>query len=132
MAVPADFGTTKNVKVSLRYADIPTLEGYTVNVMGKNGGDVTAVVLENCGTPFSRTEDPLDDNVWGIPTGWKFNDKFYYEENDRKVLIRTLLVDGNNPEGAISLLCNEWANANHKHALENAKMYQITTLPEQN
>lgn len=71
----------------------------------------------------------MDDNVWGIPTGWKFNDKFYYEENDRKVLIRTLLVDGNNPEGAISLLCNEWANANHKHALENAKMYQITTLP---
>lgn len=129
VAVPAGFGTTKNVKVSLRYADIPTLEGYTVNVMGKNGGDVTAVVLENCGTPFSRTEDPLDDNVWGIPTGWKFNDKFYYEENDRKVLIRTLLVDGNNPEGAISLLCNEWANANHKHALENAKMYQITTLP---
>lgn len=129
VAVPADFGTTKNVKVSLRYADIPTLEGYTVNVMGKNGGDVTAVVLENCGTPFSRTEDPLDDNVWGIPTGWKFNDKFYYEENDRKVLIRTLLVDGNNPEGAISLLCNQWSNANHRHALENAKMYQITTLP---
>ena len=129
VAVPADFGTTKNVKVSLRYADIPTLEGYTVNVMGKNGGDVTAVVLENCGTPFSRTEDPLDDKVWGIPTGWEFNDKFYYEENDRKVLVRTLLVDGNNPEGAISLLCNQWSNANHRYALENAKMYQITTLP---
>lgn len=27
------------------------------------------------------------------------------------------------------MLCNQWANANHKHALENAKMYQVTPLP---
>ncbi|WP_294548014.1 IPT/TIG domain-containing protein [uncultured Bacteroides sp.] len=128
IAVPDDFGTAKDAKVSLRYADIPAVEGQTINVMGKSG-DVTAVVLKNCQPTFIKTEDALEDN-WAIPTDWNFNSNFYYEENNQNVLIRPLIFDKNNsPEGCISMLCNQWANANHKHALENAKMYQVVTLP---
>jgi len=125
--VPDDFGTTKNAQISLQYADIPTVEGQTVNVMGASG-DVTEVVLENYQTPFNKTVDALED-VWAIPTDWKFNDKFYYKENDQNVLIRPLIFDGNNLQGAISILCNQWAGAHHGHAFENAKMYQCTKLP---
>ena len=126
--VPVDYETTKDAKVRLQYADIPAVEGQTVNVMGKTG-DVTEVVLRNSRQPFSKTGDALDGNLWAIPTDWKFNDKFYYEESGQDVLIRPMLFDTNNPDGCISMLCNQWANANHKHALENAKMYQVTPLP---
>lgn len=125
--VPNDFGTTKNAQISLQYADIPTVEGKTISVMGRSG-DVTEVVLENCQVPFDKTADALVD-VWGIPTSWKFNDKFYYQEGGQNVLIRPLIFDGNNPQGAISILCNQWAGTNHGHAFENAKMYQCTKLP---
>lgn len=126
--VPDNFGTTKNVQISLQYADIPTVEGKTVNVMGASG-DVTKVVLENCQTPFNKTVDALE-GVWAIPTNWEFNDKFYYQKDSQNVLIRPLIFDGNNPQGAISILCNQWAAAtNHGHAFENAKMYQCTKLP---
>ena len=126
--VPDNFGTTKNVQISLQYADIPTVEGQTVNVMGASG-DVTKVVLENCQTPFNKTVDALE-GVWAIPTNWEFNDKFYYQKDSQNVLIRPLIFDGNNPQGAISILCNQWAAAtNHGHAFENAKMYQCTKLP---
>lgn len=128
VVVPDNFGTAKDVKISLRYPDIPVVEGQSVNVMGKTG-DVTAVVLKNCQPTFSKTEDALV-NDWAIPTDWEFNSKFYYEEGGQNVLIRPLIFDKNNsPEGCISMLCNQWANANHKHALENAKMYQVVTLP---
>lgn len=126
--VPDDFGTTKNVQISLQYADIPTVEGKIINVMGQSG-DVTEVVLENCQAPFDKTADALVGG-WGIPTNWQFNDKFYYqEEGGKNVLIRPLIIDDNNPQGAISILCNQWAEPNHRHAFENAKMYQCTKLP---
>ena len=127
IVVPDDFGTVKDAEISLQYADIPTVEGQTVNIMDKTG-DVTAVVLENCQPIFSRTEDALED-FWAIPTGWEFNDKFYHYENERKVLTRPLIFDTNNPEGCISMLCNEWNKGHHKYALENAKMYQVVILP---
>lgn len=127
IVVPDDFGTAKDAKVSFRYADIPPVEGQTINVMGRTG-DVTAVVLKNYQPTFIKMEDALE-NGWAIPTDWKFNSKFYYEADGRNVLIRPLIFDNNNPEGCISMLCNQWANANHKHALENAKMYQVVTLP---
>lgn len=92
-------------------------------------GDLTAFALKNCSQPFTTTDDALDD-VWGIPTDWLFNEKFYYTENGSRVLIRPLLIDGNNPDGCISFLCNFWSNTNHKdHPLENAKMYQVAVLP---
>lgn len=92
-------------------------------------GDLTAFALKNCSQPFTTTDDALDD-VWGIPTDWLFNEKFYYTENGSRVLIRPLLIDGNTPDGCISFLCNLWSNTNHKdHPLENAKMYQVAVLP---
>lgn len=92
-------------------------------------GDVTSFVLKNCSRPFATTDDPKDD-VWLIPTDWLFNDNFYYEENGKRVLIRPLLFDGDNPDGCISFLCNNWSNSNHKdHPLSNAKMYQTPSLP---
>ena len=92
-------------------------------------GDLTAFALKNSSQPFTTTDDALDD-VWGIPTDWLFNEKFYYQENGSRVLIRPLIFDGNNPDGCISFLCNMWSNVNHKeHPLDNAKMYQVVTLP---
>lgn len=92
-------------------------------------GDLTAYALKNSSQPYIMTDDALDGDIWAIPTEWLYNDKFFYNENGTSVLIRPLLVDKNYPNGCISLLCNQWANANHKHALENAKMYQVATLP---
>ena len=116
VAVPADFGTTKNVKVSLRYADIPTLEGYTVNVMGKNGGDVTAVVLENCQRPFMSREGS-QNGVWAIPSGWQLNRDFY-----------AMIYDARDVDGRISFLSSTYDKVN-TDVLKNDKMYQVVTLP---
>lgn len=116
VVVPADFGTTKNVKVSLRYADIPTLEGYTVNVMGKNGGDVTAVVLENCQQPFMSREGS-QNGVWAIPSGWQLNRDFY-----------AMIYDARDVDGRISFLSSTYDKVN-TDVLKNDKMYQVVTLP---
>lgn len=53
-------------------------------------GDLTAFALKNSSQPFTITDDALDD-VWGIPTDWLFNEKFYYQENGSRVLIRPLI-----------------------------------------
>lgn len=92
-------------------------------------GDLTAFALKNCNQPFTKTDDALVDNAWAIPTDWLFNDKFYYEENGSRMLIRPLIIDKNNPEGCISLLCNMWDASHKNHPLDNAKMYQVTVLP---
>lgn len=92
-------------------------------------GDLTTYALKNCNRPFSKTDDALENNAWAIPTGWLFNDKFYYEENGSRMLIRPLIFDGNNPEGCISFLCNIWDASHKNHPLDNAKMYQVTVLP---
>lgn len=54
-------------------------------------GDLTAFALKNSSQPFTTTDDALDD-VWGIPTDWLFNEKFYYQENGSRVLIRPLIL----------------------------------------
>ena len=152
------FGTEKEnitVKIGTKLAEVISVQdeeiqvktpaGYgigtvQVNVNGyetENGsfldpaytGDLTVYALKNSSQPFVKTDEPLESDVWAIPTEWQYNDKFYYDVSGTKVLIRPLVIDKNYPDGCISLLCNQWANANHKHGLENAKMYQVSTLP---
>ena len=152
------FGTNKEditVKIGTKIAEVISIQddeiqvrtpaGYgigtvQINVKGyetENGsfldpaytGDLTIYALKNSSQPFVMTDDGLESECWAIPTEWQYNDKFYYDESGTKVLIRPLLIDKNYPDGCISLLCNQWANANHKHGLENAKMYQVSTLP---
>lgn len=113
--VPDNFGTTKNVQISLQYADIPTVEGQTVNVMGASG-DVTKVVLENCQKPFTYKGEKND--VWAYPDGWLVNRDFY-----------ALIYDGRDEDGRISFLSSTYDRVN-TDVLKNDKMYQVVTLPK--
>lgn len=119
IAVPNDFGTAKDAKVSLRYADIPAVEGQSVNVMGKTG-DVTAVVLENCRQPFVAREGSANEDrgvTWAIPDRWKLSRDFY-----------SLIFDSRHLEGRLSLMSSTWGGIN-KEVLRNDKIYQVVTLP---
>lgn len=113
--VPDNFGTTKNVQISLQYADIPTVEGQTVNVMGASG-DVTKAVLENCQKPFTYKGEKND--VWAYPDGWLVNRDFY-----------ALIYDGRDEDGRISFLSSTYDRVN-TDVLKNDKMYQVVTLPK--
>ena len=115
IVVPADFPTVKDAMISLQYADIPIVDGQTVNVMGKRG-DVTAVVLENCQQPFIA-RNGSSSGAWSIPDRGKLNRDFY-----------ALIHDNRDPNGRLSLLSSVWGGSNI-NVLRNDKMYQVVTLP---
>ena len=124
VTVPASLGTKANVKVTLKFGDIPTVEAPTaINVMGTSAGDVTDVVLKNCKAPFSYTEQNTLENAtwWYKPEGWKLSDIEHFYP---------LIINADYPNGCISFLNNKWDALTKVYtSLDNAKMYQVVQLP---
>lgn len=117
ITIPDDFMTKRDAQISLQYADIPRVEGQTVNVMSKSG-DVTEVVLKNYSMPFAYREGSMN-GVWAIPTEWTLTNDFY-----------AVIYDGRQDRGRITLLSSQWGwSGVNDGTLLNDKMYQVTTLP---
>lgn len=116
VTVPASLGTKANVKVTLKFGDIPTVEAPTaINVMGTSAGDVTDVVLRNCKAPFEYGEKY--GNALYKPTEWTLSENLY-----------SLIVNDAYPNGCISFISSGWDKPNTMD-LHNAKMYQVVDMP---
>ena len=118
ITVPDGFTMKRDVQISLQYADIPRVEGQTVDVMSKNG-DVTEVVLKNYSMPFAYREGSMN-GVWATPSDWVLTNDF-----------PAVIYDQRQDKGRITLLSSHWGwSGVNDGNLSNDKMYQVTTLPK--
>ncbi|WP_308756239.1 IPT/TIG domain-containing protein [uncultured Bacteroides sp.] len=110
--VPDEF---EGGKVSVEFEGFPKVEAGELRML--NAGEITNTVLKNSVQPFEYTGAQEDD--WAVPTGWSFNEAYGGDY--------ALHFPAVEPDGLLAMQAG-WGLMEKN----NAKMYQVVTLPAGN